>query len=81
MDSYAKMEVSMGISSDANLNLQRDTRSSGGIAIMKYVLATVVCFCLGCRQPVRTHKLTTSVDDIWATQPRQSINYSVEWKQ
>jgi hypothetical protein len=45
--------------------------------VLFYILFTVS----GCRQPVRTHKLTTKVNDVWASQPKQEVTYSVEWRQ
>ena len=47
---------------------------------MRWILL-LLCLCLGCRQPVRTHKLTTKVNDVWASQPKQEVTYSVEWRQ
>ena len=48
---------------------------------MKWILIMIFVCCLGCRQPVRTHKLTTKVNDVWATNPKQEITYSMEWRQ
>jgi len=49
--------------------------------ILVIIVGFVIGFCLGCRQPVRTHKLTTKVNDVWASQPKQEVTYSVEWRQ
>jgi hypothetical protein len=45
------------------------------------LLLLLLALCLGCQQPVRTHKFTTKVNDVWASQPKQEITYSVEWRQ
>jgi hypothetical protein len=49
--------------------------------ILVIVMGLALGFCLGCRQPVRTHKFTTKINDVWAAQPTQEITYSMEWTQ
>ena len=39
------------------------------------------CMMIGCRQPVRNYRITTGSPDIWAVQPKQKVEFTVEWKQ
>jgi len=39
------------------------------------------CCLTGCRQPVRNYRIATGSPDIWATQPKQKLEFTVEWKQ
>ncbi len=39
------------------------------------------CMLIGCRQPVRNYRVTTGSPDVWAAQPKQKVEFTVEWKQ
>ena len=39
------------------------------------------CMLIGCRQPVRNYRITTGSPDVWAAQPKQKVEFTVEWKQ
>jgi hypothetical protein len=39
------------------------------------------CMMFGCRQPVRNYRITTGSPDVWAAQPKQKVEFTVEWKQ
>ena len=39
------------------------------------------CMMIGCRQPVRNYRIATGSPDIWAAQPKQKVEFTVEWKQ
>lgn len=39
------------------------------------------CLLIGCRQPVRNYRITTGSPDVWSAQPKQKVEFTVEWKQ
>ena len=39
------------------------------------------CMLIGCRQPVRNYRIATGSPDIWAAQPKQKVEFTVEWRQ
>ena len=39
------------------------------------------CMMSGWRQPVRNYRIATGSPDIWAAQPKQKVEFTVEWKQ
>jgi len=48
---------------------------------MRWILLLLCLVLVGCEAPVRTHKLTTKVNDVWANEPKQEVTYSMEWRQ
>ena len=49
--------------------------------VLLIVSFTLGCLLLGCRQPVRNYRIATGSPDIWASQPKQKVEFTVEWKQ
>ena len=39
------------------------------------------CMLIGCGQPVRNYRITTGSPDVWSAQPKQKVEFTVEWKQ
>ena len=39
------------------------------------------CMLIGCRQPVKNYRITTGSPDVCASQPKQKVEFTVEWKQ
>jgi len=48
------------------------------ILLMAFLMGFLL---LGCRQPTRNYKITTGSPDVWAAQPKQKVEFTVEWKQ
>lgn len=34
----------------------------------------------GCKSPVVNYNVTTKVNDVWAEQPKQSLEFSASWR-
>lgn len=49
--------------------------------VISIVTGVLIALCTGCRQPVRTYKFTTGSPDVWANQPKQKVEFTVEWTQ
>jgi len=48
------------------------------ILLMAFLMGFLL---LGCRQPARNYRITTGSPDVWAAQPKQKVEFTVEWKQ
>jgi len=48
------------------------------ILIFAYFAGLLVCG--GCRQPVANYTIQTSVPDVWAHEPKQSVAFKMEFR-
>ena len=51
------------------------------ICLSLFVVLAWMIPSVGCKQPVKTYKFSTSSPDVWASEPKQKVEFTVEWRQ
>ncbi len=46
-----------------------------------FIVIGLVLYCGGCRQPKKKYRFATSTPDVWAHEPQQKLEFTVEWSQ
>ena len=55
-------------------------KERNALLILIFAFFAGLMFCGGCRQPVANYTIQTSVPDVWANSPKQSVAFKMEFR-
>jgi len=55
-------------------------KERNALLIIIFAYFAGLLLCSGCRQPVANYTIQTSVPDVWAHEPKQSVAFKMEFR-